>query len=448
MMDFIAYFVFALVYLAIVVLMLYKHYHGKREKDYLDFFCVFTASFSLYALVGTFDRVIEHSANIYTSMIVYLSIIVGYFFAAMGYFRVSGRYANYSFETNGNLRFQPQEILPFSTRVSINYFLFISLTILFIAINYDRVANMILNFGTGASYIETSARGPRTAFSGAKSLFSSFFTLFFLGFPFVRIYRSGKIRVLDLVIFIIQGAYSLASGHRNTLLIMGIMILALYNYKVRHIKLGRLCIIGFIAMTAFVSLGHLRASNSISGMIERMMNSSSGIFMVTSTGEFYNTVGTFYSYVDAIHTGSHAFNFGYTYIVDILIFIPTFLFPGRPLPWSEQYMLDFYPDAPTGSGHGWYLLNDGYMSFGIIGIAVELYILGCFMAKLYYFLRERMESEYIGYMYCVILSFVFLLSRGSFLGLIKTGFLEISPLIVIYNIDNLCKGKLRWRENI
>ena len=111
-------------------------------------------------------------------------------------------------------------------------------------------------------------------------------------------------------------------------------------------------------------------------------------------------------------------------------------------------MLDFHPEAPAGSGYGWYVLNDGYMSFGIAGIIIEMFVLGVVMAKLYYFFRKRMDSPYIAYMYCITLSFIFLLSRGSFLGAVKNCFLEISPIIFIYNFNDVAKGKIRWKRNV
>lgn len=446
-MNLIVFIIFAAALILVIIFALYLHFYKSKEKDYIDFFCVFSGSYALYSIVGTLDRVGEGTYGLRTSLIVYMSIVIGYICFATGYNIVSRKYRHVSFETRGNIRINLIHSIHIDQSFKITDLIFGMLVLFFCIVNYESILNMIQNFGSGTSYVETSARSARTALSGPMSLFASFFMLFFLGFPFVRVYKHREIRFLDIVIIVLQTSFSLTSGHRTSLLIIGIIFLGIYNYRVRHIKLTWLLAIAIVAMSAFVAIGHLRAANSISGMFNMLKGSNIGIIKATNTGEFYNTVGTFFTYVEAIGNGNYSFNYGYTWIVDLLVYIPYFLFPGRPLPWAEQHMLDFHPEAPAGSGLGWYVLNDGYMSFGEIGIIIEMFILGIFLANIYYFLRRRMDSPYIAYLYCMVLSSVFLLSRGSFLGTIKTCFLEISPLILIYNFDNLAKGKIRWKRS-
>lgn len=448
-MSMTAYTIFAFVFVLIIIYALVLHFRGYVEKDYIDFFCVFSGTYALYSLIGTFDRVGEGVFGLRTSLIVYTCVVTGYISFAIGYSIVAQRHRYTSFESKGRIRLNLIKSIRIKRCFKTEDLVFLILFLFFCVVNYKSILNMIQYFGSGTSYVETSARSARTALSGPLKLFTFFFMLFFLGFPFVRIYKYKEIRILDITILLLQTSFSLSSGHRATLLIMGILVLGIYNYRVRHIKLTKLLIIVLIALPAFVAIGHLRAANSISGMLNILKKANNlRMLKVTSTGEFYNTVGTFFTYVEMIGREDYRLNYGYTWIVELLVYIPFFLFPGRPLPWAEQYMLDFHPEAPAGSGHGWYVLNDGYMSFGVIGILIEMFVLGYVMASLYYFLRKRMDSPYISYMYCIILSYVFLLSRGSFLGAVKNCFLDISPLIFIYNSNNLVKGKIRWKRKI
>lgn len=441
-MEIFLYFFFVIVFATVVLLAYHKRYHTKKTKDYLDLFSIFSLAYFLYTSVGTLDRVGMYSNNIFVPGIVYLSIVVGYIAFQRGYIKQIRRVDDLCFPKQKiRLSLFSNSIL--KRKNSLTEVLLVGSFLLFMIINFEQMKHMVIHFGSGVSYVQTSIRAERTAFSGPLSLLSTYFTLFMIGLPTIRICKSGKISLLDIFLLVVLGMYSIASGHRNTLLIIGFAVLAVFNYRHGYINIIKLGAIGLSAMFFFVALGHLRASSDIVGMIHRIADARSYMLKLTSSGEFYNTVGTFYEYIGAIHNGSYYFNYGYSWVVDILIFIPTFLFPSRPLPWSEQFMRDFYPNAPRGTGHGWFILNNGYMAFGIIGLVLEMYIVGVVLAKVYIFFKRKSCNPIIVYIYVIILSYVFLMTRTGFLQSLKNVLLDLFPFILLYYFSETTKIKGR-----
>ena len=171
-------------------------------------------------------------------------------------------------------------------------------------------------------------------------------------------------------------------------------------------------------------------------MADLYKDSDSSLYDVGASGEFSNTVETCFKYIEL-----SSFNFGFSWLMEIFMFIPTFLWPGRPLPLPEQYVLTFFPDAPAGYGKGWFVLTDGYMAFGIFGVMLEMYYAGMVLALLYNYFMKRKDSYFLMLMYVFLLVFVFTMIRGSFLGFIKNYPLAILPLIIIHHIFGKKKQK-------
>lgn len=433
-MEILLYIIFLLILAGVILFAYYKRYHGRKNRDYLDFFSIFSMAFFLYTSIGALDHIGSYGEKLFVPITVYISIVIGYIAFQRGYNGQIGKWQDKA-ASNIKIKFCLFHSIKMNKKSTVCELLMIISFLFFMFMNLEQMKYMVLHFGSGVSYVATAMRAERTAFSGPLSLFRTFFTLFMLGLPAIRVCKEGRVTPIDLFLIIILGTYSIASGHRTTLLIIGFEVLAILNYKHKYISIVKLGAFGLIAMFFFIALGHLRASSDIIGMIHRIADVRSYMLKITSSGEFYNTVGTFYEYVEAIYRGSYSYNFGYSWVVDILIFIPFFLFPDRPLPWSEQFMKDFHPEAPAGTGHGWFILNDGYMAFGVIGLALEMYIMGFVLAKLYIFLRENMDNyPIITYIYILLMSYVFLLTRSNFLGAIKNSFLELFPFIIIYYI--------------
>jgi len=441
------FYVFEIVFVILVSVFLYEKNKRQRAHDYLDLFTIFSAAYFLYCSIGTYAVIGNYYNKLYVPILFYISAILGYSAFALGYICFVNR-RNDATTIQTKIGFGLRKgILINKGRVSIIDLVMLIIFAFFILINHETFITMITNFGIGESYEDVKYREARTALSGPINLINSYFPIFLVGYPSYRMFKTGKISFFDLFIFVILGMYSITSGHRTTLVLLGFAVLTFINYRYKLLGFGKLICLGVCALLFMVILGHVRASSDITGMITRLMEGGSDLAKLTSSGEFINTVGTCLKYIEEIAVGRYEFNYGYAWIAEVLIFIPYFLWKGRPIPWAEQYMVDFYPLAPEGTGHGWFVLNDGYMSFGILGVILEMFVIGVVLAKVYSFFIKNIRIPIFHIMYIVLLKFTFLMIRTGFLSTVKNYILEIAPFILIIIITKIKVVKGRNYSN-
>ena len=99
-------------------------------------------------------------------------------------------------------------------------------------------------------------------------------------------------------------------------------------------------------------------------------------------------------------------------------------------------MLDFYPNAQAGTGHGWFILTDGYMAFGVIGVVVEMLIFGWIVGKVYRNFFSNKENPVIAFLYAYFLLYIFYSVRSSMFLTIKNYIISVFPIILLYLIFN------------
>lgn len=431
---------YVLIFTIIQIIFLYCLSLKRKVQDWLEIGIIFEIIYSMYVLIGAWDRVWAANVNNDDLIMYYLLTSLGALFFNFGYLLVNLDNSNIS--VNKKILYMPK-----LTRVKkflcAKEELFLgSLVILLCIVNRDKVLSMVINFGRGKSYTTTAIRSVRTALSGPLSLFSSYFVNMTLGFCFYKMYKSKSVRWLYTIPIIIIGVYYLTSGGRTVLFFIAMLGLVFINYFQKNLKLYQFALLGILGVLGMILLGHLRAANSISGMIHILLNNDvSRLANVRSSGEFYNTTGTFFSYINAISNGRLNYDFGMSYLTEILVFVPYFLYPGRPKPLPEQFMEIFYPQAKAGTGHGWFILNDGYMSFGIFGIAVEMFLFGVILACVYKYFVKNIANSSIKILYAYLCVYMLITVRGSVLSSLKVFVLEMFPFIIAFIISKYCKNR-------
>lgn len=414
-------------------LILSSHFIRKKNrvigcKNNIDPFSVFTAVFFSYSAIGAFDRIGLYKNSILIPIIFYLSASLGYLAFSIGYINTlyKRRVRFSSFETKYSIRLLPDLKIYKSreSRLMLYMFLFVVL------LNFSKFIGLFTNIGSGISYAEVALRTQRTALSGPLSFLDSLFALFMISFPFYNILKSKKISAVDIFLLIGFILFSLTSGHRTSLIEVILALLVVINYRIQLIKTKYLAIIGVTGLFFLVALGHLRSESNIKDMYSLMSENGKELFEVASSGEFSNTVGTCFTYIERNIKGEGSINFGLSWLNEIAMFIPNFLWHNRPLPLPEQYVKKFHPEAPDGYGEGWFVLTDGYMAFGVLGVLLEMFILGIVLSRTYlYFMRHNDDLNMI--LYIFLLCYTFTLVRTSFLGTLKNYLLEMIPFFII-----------------
>ncbi len=319
------------------------------------------------------------------------------------------------------------------------------LFLLFIIICFvfrNRLIKMIVNFGESDLYASYAIRAERTRITGVRSALASYFTLVFLSLPFYRSYKEKKIHALDIFIYVIVFVYAFLAGDRTNLVLAALLLAVLVNSRFFHLKVNFIIFAAILGTLVLVLVGHLRKYNNFESMW-RMINNENleELLSLTSSGEFKNTTGTMFSYIHAYSNGKSFYNFGYIYLLDIIMYIPTFIFPSRPLPPQEQYMHEFFPSAASGTGHGWFILTDGYIAFGVIGIVIEMYSYGKLLKYTYRKYFENNKNPLTNYLYVYFLLYVFYSIRSSVMLSIKNYIIAVLPVLVILTLEKYFNEK-------
>lgn len=304
----------------------------------------------------------------------------------------------------------------------------------------DKLYEMVINFGRGNAYEDYYIRETRNEITGLSSALSTYFTLFILALPFYRSFKYRKIHIFDIFIYVIVFTYALLSGNRTNMIIIILMFAVLLNNRFFHMKFSYIIIGSIISLFLMILIGHLRKYNSFDKMLTMFTEEEvSNLLSIDSSGEFRNTTETCFTYIREILLGNKFFDFGYSYFIEIVMFIPTFIFPDRPLPLQEQYMLDYFPLAKSGTGYGWFIMNDGFITFGLLGVMIEMYIYGKVLKKLYKRFFDNNPNPVVNFLYVYLLLFIFYSVRSSFLLTIKNYLISIAPILIIMIIYKFIK---------
>lgn len=81
----------------------------------------------------------------------------------------------------------------------------------------------------------------------------------------------------------------------------------------------------------------------------------------------------------------------------LLLLIPNFIWPDRPLPLANWYMLEFV-DANAGMNEGrqFFFLSEGYLNFGAFGVVVWGILYGVLLSLVsFYFVRRRSSFVHV-----------------------------------------------------
>jgi oligosaccharide repeat unit polymerase len=255
---------------------------------------------------------------------------------------------------------------------------------------------------------------------------------------------------------IILTILSIIAGQRIWIIALFVcLILAFQPYlKRRHM----LIIIVLVASMFFIISGGVRYARQGSSLTEnikyfyeylsniRNMNFTE---IVWGLSDFTIPFSTFITLVKNIPQ-----NIGFDYsapIKDLSLFIPTIIYPERPLPYNQWFVKVFYPEIfARGGGLTFYIIGFGYLFAGPIGVFIYLFLFGALFEWFNKFFR--MVGDTAGlflYSYFFVALFTFVRGHG-FASFIKYCFMYlIIPLsllfLTILILEDLFSLKRRYK---
>jgi len=239
----------------------------------------------------------------------------------------------------------------------------------------------------------------------------------------------------------IFGAYILTNtlaGWRGIIISALTIPLVFYHYRIRHISKRAAAIIVVIIYLFMNALPVVRFTSDPREMFDAIFEETSyqgfTFAKLKSSGELL--VGTnLMRLISGLEDGETHFTYGSSVITELLVFVPRAIYPNRPLPMSERFVDLFYPQIyKSGGGRGFFMLQEGFWAFGLVGVFLFLFIYGWSVQIIYQWFRRNMGYDCIALLYSGIYSSLVINAvRSGLIGSYKSALMSILPfLLLIY----------------
>lgn len=247
-----------------------------------------------------------------------------------------------------------------------------------------------------------------------------------VGFPwlwvatFFLLYRYALRRARsDLILFAlmlgINLLVALVMGQRSTIVYFCLALVLFWHHSIKAVSLRKLVVLGVAGFLALNLVGALRGSKfeSLSNFWNRTYNSfdqSSGVgadYLYTlTTGEFTVPFETLPQMIQSVGP-SVSPQLGMTYLKAPLFWIPSALYPSRPLPLTNWYMDRFYGSGlGLNEGRAFFFLSEGYLNFGTLGVFITLLLWGVFLGVCRGYLQSNVRNPGAVLLYAFTVAFI------------------------------------------
>lgn len=218
------------------------------------------------------------------------------------------------------------------------------------------------------------------------------FPWFFIASTLLLVRYAQRRERRDLLLFAVWfGGITLMNvvmGQRNIMVYEGITLVVFWHLAiapVRPLRFAPIAIAGFLALNL---LGLIRSSKfeSPGEVVDRLTNTFSGI---QESGDLHHgiiytlTTGEFVVPFETLPMVMHAseeqvpIRWGSTLGITLSLFVPSALWPGRPLQLGNWYMSTFYGAGyGLNEGRAFYFLTEGWLNFGPVGVLLVMAIWG------------------------------------------------------------------------
>ena len=248
--------------------------------------------------------------------------------------------------------------------------------------------------------------------------------------------RWGVIKALGGVVLFANLATSALGGQRGGVALAGTVLLVFYHYRVHRLGMKGLfaIFIGGFLMTS--TLSFVRSTNDFGEMLKLLTEAMKGgntTFLAFQNSTEFAVGQNLMRLIAGIHDGQTNFTWGGSVVSELLVFIPRSVFPGRPLPLGEQFVVVFYPGVrEMGGGYGFFNLMEGYWAFGLVGVFGFMAIYACIVDRIYRTFLKGGMSDFKALWYGnVLYASVFMAVRSGILGVFKAVLINSIPFLLV-----------------
>lgn len=244
------------------------------------------------------------------------------------------------------------------------------------------------------------------------------------------------VKLIGVAIF---GAYILTNtlaGWRGVVISAATIPLVFYHYRVKRISKTKAAIVIVLAYLFINGLSVVRFTSDPNQMWDAMRNEilDQGFTFakLRSSGELL--VGTnLMRLISGLEDGETDFTYGASMVTELLVYVPKAIYPNRPLPLSEKFVNVFYPKVHSaGGGYGFFMLQEGFWAFGLVGVFLFLFIYGWTVQVVYQWFKKNMQYDCVVLLYSgIYFSLVLNSVRTGLISSYKGALMNILPFLLL-----------------
>jgi oligosaccharide repeat unit polymerase len=230
---------------------------------------------------------------------------------------------------------------------------------------------------------------------------------------------------------------SLLSGWRGQFVFAILTIFIYFHWRIKSIKfqylIGLACIGYVIVNTLSVARISSNPVEMIAAVIENFNDKGFLFLSISQSGELATSTNLL-RLISGIESGESQYGYGSILFNQISAFIPRAIWPDRPPMGSELFVQTFYPGIyESGGGYGFFLPQDGFWDFGLIGVFFYSILLGVLLESLYLWFSNRRQIDFIVLFYAIVYSqLVLAIVRSGIIGSLKAALIACIPLIMLW----------------
>lgn len=336
--------------------------------------------------------------------------------------------------------FYPYENIEFKTRhlkstvskvhYPLSMLLIISASLIIIIAFFPR---KLMNVGSYSGNVYEVYTSPIYAYTIAML---TYFISICVSYNILSLHRINKLSLMLIVFLILWGIYS---SDKNPILLALLSGATYFCFPQK--KEGRK-IIGILVGT-FVFLASVPIFSLFRGGLRGKDLIENYYFSATKI----DPAGPFISIISALSSNER--NYGLSYLNDLLLIVPKWLWPDRPTDPGTLFAQDILSNWQPGQGFGYSLLAEAYCNFGIAGSFLHYFFLGLLWGVVWKIIKKNFNYINTQYFSAIYLSIGFywliLMHRAPLIGLVKNMihlFAVLIPLYIIFNKQFIYKGKI------
>ena len=246
--------------------------------------------------------------------------------------------------------------------------------------------------------------------------------------------RGRRAPIVPLILFVVLALVMLRIGRRRVVLETGLALLAAHHFSVRKVRLRALASAGALALIVFSVVGLARAylAEGFGGIVGHVVEEFGLVEIVRLMSE---PITVLLALTETMYQvpGQESFWLGKTFLDAFEILVPLPIHPSRPLAPSQWFVDLFDPViAARGGGYSYALLAEGYLNFGVIGVAAVSLLEGIVVRAVVSYRRGAPSSKGRILIYAIAVSLTVQMIRGDFASLLKAGIVSsLIPAVLI-----------------